>query len=761
MRLCIGVVMVFIVTILLPTGTSPVYEYEVGSIWTDDDVIAPYAFPIYREQSLYELERRAAIDSTIRSFDRVDSVQRTVADKSRRFFDYIRRACDVEIGVQEMTISRTVAQTLHDSLKAALIPDVVSLNVTPNDWRLLIALKKYPPTQRASSPDITELRRFIDQHASSILHAGYIDQRISEFLRPLLAIQEGKQERVRSLEQVFDREKALRHVRQQFLATYSGGDSLASTVEHIARALLQPNILLNRERTQIAIDWNVDRVPRTMGIIKENERIISKHERVTAEIKLKLDSYQRSKIERGGKTNLILLTIGKIGHVCTILFLLALYLYHFRKRIFFDNARLAAIAILILLEALLANIMYQISSPLPLEFLIVIPAAAMLMTIMFDSRVGIMGTVAAALIVAAVHGNDYELMLASLTAGALGVFSVRDMKNRAFIFRSVVFIFLAYAFTICVLGFQRYEDAHTIAQRILLALGNAIISPVLTYGLLVFFERVFGITTDMTLLELSDFNHPLLRTLSTQAPGTFHHSIVMGTLAEAAAKSIGANPILARVGAYYHDIGKIVEPEFFVENQLGTSNIHDTITPHESTKHILNHVYQGIELAKEHKLPQRIIDFIPAHHGKTIVTYFFEKERRKNPEVESEDFTYPGPRPQTKETAIVMLADSIEAAARSIEDPTIEKIDKLIEEVIRKRLSHGELDECTLTMRDLGEIRRSFLSILTGIHHSRIRYPSEEEAEAAQRNAERTAKLLRLPSNVDALAKRIKRIDAS
>jgi len=414
------------------------------------------------------------------------------------------------------------------------------------------------------------------------------------------------------------------------------------------------------------------------------------------------------------------------------------------------------------MEGVLAYLTLAMPLPEHMKFLILVPIASMLLAVIFDSRVSFYSTVSIAFLVGALRGNDYSIILASILAGSLALYTVRDIKNRTQIFRSLAFIFLGYVFAITFDGLQRAMPVSYVANEALYAFMNAVLSPILTFGLLIFFEKFFGISTDLTLLELSDFNHPLLRDLSSRAPGTFHHSIVMGTLAEAAAVSIGANAILARVGAYYHDIGKSLEPECFVENQMGSQNIHDKLTPKESARRILEHVAKGIELAKEYNIPSRVIDFIPAHHGTTLVAYFYQKEKEGHPseDVSKVDFQYPGPKPYNKETAIVMLADTIEATARTINEPTVEKIEKLIDSIVSKRLADGELDNCDLTFRELAMVKKSFLNILIGIHHSRITYPSEKDAEAAKRLAERTTKLLNLPSTVDALAKRMKKLDS-
>jgi len=358
----------------------------------------------------------------------------------------------------------------------------------------------------------------------------------------------------------------------------------------------------------------------------------------------------------------------------------------------------------------------------------------MLMTIIFDSRVGFYSTVIASLIGGALRGNDYPFVIMNVIAGVLAVYSVRDIKNRTQIFRSFMFILLGYLVTITAFGFERFESWQKIFIEFSFAGTNALVSPILTYGLLIFFERIFKITTDLTLLELSNFDRPLLKDLARKAPGSFNHSLTMGTLAEAAAEIVGANPLLARVGAYYHDIGKTISPNYFVENQLTTKNIHEEISPEESAKIISDHVLQGIELAKDGQLPKEIIDFIPQHHGTTTIKFFYDKAIKLHgaEKVDITKYRYPGPKPQTKETAIVMLADTCESAARTISEPDIEKVENLMSNLINDRINDKQLDECPLTFSDIRKIKEVFGSILLGQHHRRIRYPKQEEMEKSE-----------------------------
>jgi putative nucleotidyltransferase with HDIG domain len=259
------------------------------------------------------------------------------------------------------------------------------------------------------------------------------------------------------------------------------------------------------------------------------------------------------------------------------------------------------------------------------------------------------------------------------------------------------------------------------------AVLNAVLSSLLTIGILPFYESIFSITTDITLLELSDLNHPLLKRLALEAPGTYHHSISVGNLSEAAAKAIHANPLLARVGTYYHDIGKIEIPEYFIENQLGVRSKHEALTPSMSSLILAAHVKRGRALGEENDIPDDVLNFIEEHHGTMVMTYFYSKavEQGLDP-AQVDKFRYPGPKPQVRETGIAMLADAVEAASRTLDNPKPARIHELIQRIINDRFQSGELDECPLTLRDLARIREAFAQVLIGAFHQRVAYPKKD-----------------------------------
>jgi putative nucleotidyltransferase with HDIG domain len=500
---------------------------------------------------------------------------------------------------------------------------------------------------------------------------------------------------------------------------------LAGASYKISRIFIYPDFIFNNAETEKILSSVTEAVPKTFGIVRENERIVSKHEPINEATKLKLESYKRIRNEQMGTSDFYMQQAGRFLFVAIMLFLMGIFLYKMRESIYNNNLKLVLIASVILLQCLFSYISLQLKINYPIEYIIFVPVAAMLLTIIFDSRLAVYAIMVISILVSAVRGGDYDILIPNFCASVLVVYSVRDIKNRSQIFVSMIYILIGYAITIVAIGLERYDDFSMIRSQLFAASLNAVLSPILAYGLLIFYERVFGIATDLVFLELSDFNHPLLRELSSKAPGTFHHSIIMGNLSEQAAKEIGANQILTRVGCYYHDIGKIGNPDYFVENQMD-NNRHDELNPSLSAKMIIAHVKNGIKLAEKYRLPKEIIDFIPMHHGTNLVSYFYEKARTEDGEIDTTHeyiYRYPGPKPQTKETGIVMLADSVEAATRTIEDPSPAKLETQINEIIRARFLDGELDECDLTLRDLIKIRQSFLKILVGIHHHRIRYP--------------------------------------
>jgi len=729
-QLSIAIGLILAVAWMFPRGETMEFEYKIGGIWAQKDLIAPFSFPILRDEKEYANDVRSAKSEVYEVFARdtlAESRQSVIMEK---FFAGVDRALgglalyqrSARIHAPSLPVDSSVFQQLSSSL---------DMTFSEREWSLLAGLK--------SSGRLTGMRRVLGEITRQYLRTGILDRNKNMLGHTEVAIRVGTVEEIVPVSRLYDINDVVTLLEQQLVERLGEGRSDVGIAYKIGITHLTPNLVFDSAATSLALAAAVDAVPRTSGFIQENERVVSKHERIAAETKLKLDSFQRARADRGPTSDAPSQVMGTVLHVAIVVMLYGIYLYLFRKKIITSPRRLSLIALLVLLVCVVAYVTREVDVSAPIEYLIVVPAASMLLTILFDSRVGFYGTVIMAVLVAGIRGNDYSLALASLVGGALSVYTVRDMKNRTQIFRSLGFIFLGYALSIIALGLERFESAGVIAEQLSFALANAIISPVLSYGLLVFLEKSFKVTTDLTLLELAQFNHPLLRLLAEKAPGTYHHSLNMATLAEAGAAAVGANVVLARVGAYFHDIGKIIKPTYFVENQRTVRSRHDKLAPRMSSLIIATHVKDGIALAREYNLPEEVIDFIPMHHGTTRIDFFYKRaldlaknsdDETKIDEIKEQDYRYPGPKPNTKETGVMMLADAIEAAVRTIEEPTPQRIEDLVNEIVKRRLEEGELDECPLTMGDLTAIKIAFRNVLVGIYHSRVKYPEPEKRRA-------------------------------
>lgn len=350
-------------------------------------------------------------------------------------------------------------------------------------------------------------------------------------------------------------------------------------------------------------------------------------------------------------------------------------------------------------------------------------AVPMLSTILFgDLRISFSLTLACAIAVAHQAGNNFYLAILLLTSGMLSALLVMDVHRRMAVIRAGA---IAGAVQVAMLFFIDHQQLFGY-NRYLLLFINGILSGVIVIGILPVFEYLFRTVTNISLLELADFNNPILKQMVLDAPGTYHHSLIVGNLSEAACSAIGAHALLARIGAYYHDIGKLQKPEYFSENQSVSESKHDTLSPTISKMVIMNHVKDGLDLAKRHRLNPRIAEFIQQHHGSSLVYYFYRRaieNLEDDQEIREEGFRYPGPKPNSRETAVVLLADSVEAATRALRDPAPAKIEELVHKIINNKFIDGQLDECDLTLKDLEKISEVFVRILNGIYHSRVSYP--------------------------------------
>lgn len=367
--------------------------------------------------------------------------------------------------------------------------------------------------------------------------------------------------------------------------------------------------------------------------------------------------------------------------------------------------------------------------------------ATTLITILIDLRFSLMINVLLSIAVSFITGGDMTFFYMSLISGSLNSFIVSKANQRSKISLAGAITGISNVVVIVSLGIMNHITLDGLLNSSIIVFINGIVSIILTIGLLPFFESIFNVITPMRLLELSNPNQPLIKRLLLEAPGTYHHSLMVGNLAETATEAIGGNALLSRVGAYFHDVGKLKRPTFFIENQL-SDNPHDRITPNLSTLVITSHTNDGVELAKEYKIPSAITDIIGQHHGTTLVAFFYHKAKQKdkNDCVNIENFRYTDQKPSTKEAAVVMLADCVEAAVRSISDRTEGKIEGLIRKILKEKLDDGQLDMCELTLKDLDIIARSFMRVYSGYFHEREEYPATKINIDKSRN-ENTEKL--------------------
>ncbi|OGW75900.1 MAG: hypothetical protein A2Z72_07070 [Omnitrophica bacterium RBG_13_46_9] len=370
----------------------------------------------------------------------------------------------------------------------------------------------------------------------------------------------------------------------------------------------------------------------------------------------------------------------------------------------------------------------------------------MILVLLLNINIAFIASLALSLYIGFMAGSKISLVFILFIGSAMGIYAVRGARRRSQIFFAGFIVSLTNFFSISGVGLLNNFGKEIIFREGLFGLINGIISSFIAIGLVSIFEYVFNLVTNITLLELSDLSHPLLKELTIKAPGTYHHSIQVGNLAEEACDAIGANSLLARVGAYYHDVGKIEKAAYFVENEMGTTSKHEKLTPSMSALVIISHTKDGVELGRKHKLNGAILDFISQHHGTGLIYYFYQRALEKvasAEELKEEEFRYIGPKPQTKETAIVLLADAVEASSRMLSDPTPARIRGLVQKIINNKFIDGQLEECDLTLKDLNKISESFVRVLTGIFHTRLEYPevkSKKERTNAFKNKTKQSK---------------------
>jgi len=486
--------------------------------------------------------------------------------------------------------------------------------------------------------------------------------------------------------------------------------------------IVKPNLSLDEAITENALQEELDNVSLVRGGVERGTLIISKGEVVDNEHFIILDSLASEyESQVWTEANYIWILVAYALLVALALLMLLLFLRKYRLDVFQNNTKVTFIFFNIALMVMLTILTINYNS----SYIYIVPLCILplILKAFFDARLGLFAHVITVLLLGFVVPNNYEYMFLQIIAGIVTILTISELYKRANLFISVgqitlIYIVAYFAFFVIHEGSIETLELKTFGLFILGGLATLFVQP-----LIYLYERMFGLVSDVSLLELSDTNSKLLKELSNKAPGTFHHSLNVANLAEAAANEIGANSMLARVGALYHDIGKMKNPTYFTENQSTGINSHDVLSPRESASIIIDHVIDGIEVAKKYNLPDRVIDFIRTHHGTSLVYYFYNKEMNLEGIVNKDDFKYPGPRPFSKETAILMMCDSVEAASKSLKEPTSTKIDAFVETIINKQIENEQFLNADITFKEIQSIKKVLKHKLANIYHLRIEYP--------------------------------------
>ncbi len=509
-------------------------------------------------------------------------------------------------------------------------------------------------------------------------------------------------------------------------------------------ASLFPTLVYNENETNARRDAAAAQVAPVEAHIKQGQTIVRSGEEITKNIAAQLQALRNLQRPRSLAGQLLGFFIFAVAFVYALWRYFVYYQERHRKirnHTLLILSVIAAVLVIMRLITALADLLGErlsidvLGNPFLLDYAIPFAAGSILVTLLVDTNLGILTSVIVATLVGLFYGDVY-LMAYVFVASLAGIFSVRQYKDRAAIQKAGLTIGCVNALVMLSLDFLR--QVPVTYSGLLSDIGFALVSGLLTAAfasmLLPPLEAIFKITTDIRLLELSNLNAPVLRRLSVEAPGTYHHSLMVGTLSEAAAEAVGANPLLVRVASYYHDLGKLVKPDYYVENQAFGSNKHENLSPSMSCLILTSHIRDGLEMAQEIGLAESIRDMIPQHHGTRVMSYFYQKAKGslegKNKDVAEVNFRYPGPKPQSKEAAIMMMADSVEAASRTLSNPTAAQIQGMIDRLVDSIVADNQLDECDITMREIRLVKESFLKILSGLYHRRIDYPGYDFHES-------------------------------
>lgn len=657
----------FLIVYLFPKSGKFKYSFERGKPWQSENYYAPFDFAIKKTDEEIESERKKITDNAQIYFDvDVNLASKISEDFEIEFLNEFPDSLPIANRGAIKNQGETILKTLYER-------GVLDKDYSYEDNRDVVLLNdrtQFKVVKYGSLIPSNEITAFLDSQISEGEFSNYRDKFLSIF---------------------YD--------------------------------IIKPNVILNVTITNNTLTEELNKISTVRGSIEQGTIIISKGEVVEGDkflILKSLESEYQSKVWSEANYNWILAAYTLL--VALALLMLLLFLRKYRLDVFNNNTKVTFIFFNIFLMVLLTTLVVNYNS----GYIYIVPICILPLVLkaFFDARLGLFAHVITVLLLGFVVANNYEYMFLQIIAGIVTILTVSELYKRANLFISVgqitlIYIIAYFAFFVIHEGSIDNLQWETFVMFILCGLATLFVQP-LIYA----YEKLFGLVSDVSLLELSDTNTKLLKELSNKAPGTFHHSLNVANLAEASANEIGANAMLVRVGALYHDIGKMNNPTYFTENQSTGINPHDELSYKESASIIINHVLEGIEIAKKYNLPDRVIDFIRTHHGTSLVYYFYKKEKELHDDtVDIEDFTYPGPRPFSKETAILMMCDSVEAASKSLKEPTSTKIDAFVENIINKQMENEQFLNSNITFKEIQSIKKVLKFKLANIYHLRIEYP--------------------------------------
>ncbi len=739
--------LVVLISFLFPRGEVLQYSYKLNDI-TREPIIAPFTFPILKTLSDYEEDKIIEKKSVPFIFNRKKNIVNEQLTAIDDFFESIKdlRYAKYRFNESKQLYYERKYHLTAEKAKNEFIADSTSLSIVLESFK-----SKYPFTTLKDSSwskyfnveadprkikDWIAHKNIVSQICKNRWSEGIYDISMDSIISDKVKINQGQVPIIVNKQDFNSLEVAWIKAKEEYINKTNTEDFFSDIGYDIIVEFMTPNLLFDRKVTLSNQRLSIKQVPRSKGVVLERELIVDANIRITEDVLQKLNSLTIAidNQNKGRSLNNVWNYLGRVILLSIVISLFFTFLYMYRIDVFNDSKMILLMSIVILLQMFLAYLIityFEFS-----EYLVPVAVGAMTLTILFDARIGFMSTVAVSILVGLMMGQNIDFVITSLFISTVGVYNIRKLRKRSQLFTTMFALIGSSLIVVIALGLFKEQTWSNIFLDIQLLTLNSFLAPILTYGLIGISEMVFEITTDLTLIELLDYDRPLLKRAQRETNGTFNHSIVVGNLAEACATAIGAHSLLCRVGAYYHDIGKMVKPDYFIENQYIADNKHDVLKPTMSAKIIRNHVNDGLQLAKEYGLPKIVSDFIPMHHGTTRVEYFYRQALAEvngdKSKIDESQFRYPGPKPNTKETGILMICEAIEAAVRSIKDPDIMKIEAMIDKIIKQRVDDGQLSECPLTLDELNKIKGTvdgntgMLHVLRGIYHIRIEYPDDK-----------------------------------